>query len=544
MFVVSFVVQDAAAAPAPAAQTVEEAHAKSVGCMSCHTASDQATMHQNPAVILGCTDCHGGNAKVERREARRETREYEGLMREAHVLPRDEKAWHWPSSATPERTYTLLNRESPEFVRFTNPGDLRIAREACGACHLPIVQASERSLMSTAAMFWEGATYNNGVLPFKRSILGEAYTREGAAASLANPVKPDAFLASKGVLPSLTALPAWETIPPADVFRVFERGGRIASTQFPEIGLPNASGTLQKLDEPGRPDIRQSSRGPGTGSRIAVPAINITKTRLNDPHLWFLGTDDQPGDYRSSGCSACHVVYANDRDPSHSGSYARFGNGGESVTADPTIAKNEPGHPIRHAFTRAIPSSQCMVCHMHQPNIFLNSFYGSIMWDYESDAPSMWPQKQKYPTDEEARRILERNPEEAAIRGKWGDPAFLKDVSKLNPQLKDTQFADYHGHGWNFRAVFKRDRHGALLDKDGNVVGDDDPDKFHKAKQLTSIHLDMGFHCVDCHFAQDAHGNGHIYGEVAAAIEIDCADCHGTVEKYPTLRTSGPAAGP
>ena len=39
-----------------------------------------------------------------------------------------------------------------------------------------------------------------------------------------------------------------------------------------------------------------------------------------------------------------------------------------------------------------------------------------------------------------------------------------------------------------------------------------------------------GMHCVDCHFGQDAHGNGHIYGEVAAAIEIDCADCHGTAE--------------
>ena len=51
-------------------------------------------------------------------------------------------------------------------------------------------------------------------------------------------------------------------------------------------------------------------------------------------------------------------------------------------------------------------------------------------------------------------------------------------------------------------------------------------------------------HCVDCHFAQDMHGNGHIYGEVAAAIEIDCADCHGTSKKYPTLRTSGPAARP
>ncbi len=61
---------------------------------------------------------------------------------------------------------------------------------------------------------------------------------------------------------------------------------------------------------------------------------------------------------------------------------------------------------------------------------------------------------------------------------------------------------------------------------------------------LSSIHMDIGMHCVDCHFAQDAHGNGHIYGEVAAAIEIACADCHGTVSRYPTLFTTGPAAQP
>jgi hypothetical protein len=50
--------------------------------------------------------------------------------------------------------------------------------------------------------------------------------------------------------------------------------------------------------------------------------------------------------------------------------------------------------------------------------------------------------------------------------------------------------------------------------------------------------------CVDCHFSQDAHGNGYIYGEVGAAVEIDCVDCHGTVREYPTLRTSGAAASP
>jgi len=533
------------APPAPEKQTVAEADAKSTGCMSCHTATDRHTMHQNPGVVLGCTDCHGGDARVTKPEgAKREDGNYLAALRLAHVLPRDERAWHWPSSATPERTYTLLNRESPEFVRFINPGDLRVAREACGACHLAIIQASERSLMATSAMLWGGAAYNNGILPYKRYVLGESYTRDGQGASIVNPVKPDSFLASKGILPSLTAMPAWETVPPGDVFRVFERGGRVISSQFPEIGLPNSSGALQKLDEPGRPDIRQSNRGPGTGSRIAVPVINITKTRLNDPHLWFMGTNDQPGDYRASGCSACHVVYANDRDAGHAAVYARFGHKGETATTDPTIPKGEAGHPIRHEFTRAIPSSQCMVCHMHQPNIFLNSYYGTIMWDYESDAPSMWPKQQKYPTDAEARRILDRNPEEASIRGLWGDPKFLEEVSRLNPTLKETQFADYHGHGWNFRAVFKRDRKGALLDAKGAVVSDTDPDKFKKAVHLKSIHLELGLHCVDCHFAQDMHGNGHIYGEVAAAVEIDCADCHGTADKYPTLRTSGPAARP
>ena len=51
---------------APYSQTPEEAHAKSEGCESCHTASDAPTMHMSKAVVLGCTDCHGGDAKVMR----------------------------------------------------------------------------------------------------------------------------------------------------------------------------------------------------------------------------------------------------------------------------------------------------------------------------------------------------------------------------------------------------------------------------------------------------------------------------------------------
>jgi hypothetical protein len=566
--------------PAPASQSQSSVDEKSQGCQSCHVSTDSTSMHDNPAVMLGCTDCHGGDASVEGPEpaaadsapysshpndaghaqaaeeadvtahgathgdtthhdaASKFTAPYLDALEKAHVLPRYPHTWGWPSSRTPERTYTLLNRESPEFIRFMNPGDLRVARESCGACHADILGAVERSLMANMAMFWGGAAYNNGIVPFKRYLLGEAYTRDGEPAAVKGMPGDDTPEAlAKGHLPILYPMPAWETVPPGDNFRVFERGGRNIASTFPEIGLPNP------FEEPGKPDIRQSNRGPGTGSRVSIPVLNIHKTRLNDPALWFQGTNDQPGDYRSSGCSSCHVVYANDREPLHSGPLSAHGHSGTTITKDPTIPKNESGHPLRHVFTRSIPTSTCMVCHMHQPNMFVNSYLGFTMWDYEADAPLMYPSEQRRPTDEEMFETYERNPEGAVVRGKWSDLDFLKKVwTDVNPKAEMTQFADYHGHGWNFRAVFKRDRKGNLLDADGGQVEADDPDKFKKAVHMRDIHAEKGMHCVDCHFSRDSHGTGHITAEVAASVEVRCRDCHGTVDATATLRSSGPAA--
>ncbi|MET0240691.1 MAG: multiheme c-type cytochrome [Sphingobium sp.] len=600
---------------APLSQTADAVQAKSGGCYSCHVQTDEPSMHATPAVMIGCTDCHGGNAQVRGNpDLGFDHPDYVKAREAAHVLPLYPQSWHYPSSANPKRTYTLLNRESPEFIRFINPSDYRVAREACGACHLELIEANERSLMSTGAMLWGGASYNNGIVPFKNYLFGEAYTRDGKPAKIVSPGSPgmapgklDAKAKARGALEAFYPLPTWQVIPPGDVFRVFERGGRNVSTQFAEVGLPNSTGSIQRLEEPGRPDLKQSNRGPGTGLRVAIPALNIHKTRLNDPFMWFMGTNDQPGDYRHSGCSGCHVVYANNRERYASLGYAAFGRDGQSATIDPTIAaKLEPaddghgkhgemphmvpadghgalkqphegdgpvkekGHPIRHAFTRAIPTAQCMNCHMHQPNIFLNSFLGYTMWDYESDAPLMWPEKQKYPTIAETHEVLDRNPEAAAVRGKWADVDFLRRVfDDVNPKAKHGQFADYHGHGWNFRGVFKRDRNGNLLDADGNmatygtekshIIDPDDPEKFRKAGSpefpdvgtqkgkavhMMDIHAEKGMQCADCHFSQDSHGNGFLYGEVANAIEIGCKDCHGTADAWPTLLTSGPAARP
>ncbi|WOK38352.1 hypothetical protein QYC26_16375 [Sphingomonas sp. C3-2] len=580
-------------APAPQSQTPQQAASKSEGCLTCHTASDAPTMHTSPAVQLGCVDCHGGDPKVAgNSELPHTAPAYVAARDKAHVLPRFPQSWHWPSSANPKASYTLLNRESPEFIRFVNPSDYRVARESCGACHLEVIEASERSLMASGAMLWGGAAYNNGIVPYKNYVFGEAYTRDGQPAKIVSPGTPHGTVTDaqkkRGALAQLYPLPTWHVIPPGDIFRVFERGGRNIGTQFAEIGLPNPTGSIQRLEEPGRPDLKQSNRGPATGLRVAIPVLNIHKTRLNDPFTWFMGTNDQPGDYRHSGCASCHVIYANDREPRHSLIYAQHGRDGQTITVDPTIKdKLEPeehgkhgaikqpgdahgpapkapvkekGHPLQHVFTRQIPTAQCMNCHMHQPNIFLNSYLGYTMWDYEADAPLMWPEQQKYPTAAEVRKVLDRNPEGAAPRGKWADLDFLRRVyDDVNPKAKDTQFADYHGHGWNFRAVFKRDRDGNLLDAEGNIVSPDDPEKFRKngaaefvqpgeqkgkAVHLMDIHAEKGMQCADCHFSQDNHGNGLIYGEVANAIEIGCKDCHGTTDAHPTLKTSGPAARP
>ena len=169
-------------------------------------------MHSSPAVKLGCTDCHGGDAAVVvANGTAKGTAEYASAIERAHVLPRFPS--RWPNSANPERTYTLLNKESPEFIRFINPGDYRIARESCGACHLKTIQAAERSLMSTTSMFWGGAAYNNGLLPNKQYILGESYDEHGQAAILKGPRLPEGLLKqaeSAGIIDQLYPLPKTE----------------------------------------------------------------------------------------------------------------------------------------------------------------------------------------------------------------------------------------------------------------------------------------------------------------------------------------------
>src|SRR6185295_13048907 len=105
---------------------------KTEGCVTCHgqiepmhkygtTETLEKIKDGKDAVGLSCTACHGGNP-VSR------------VKDEAHVRAKFPREWQRDrkySGANPERSNTLLARESWEFVRFVNPGHLRVVGKTC-----------------------------------------------------------------------------------------------------------------------------------------------------------------------------------------------------------------------------------------------------------------------------------------------------------------------------------------------------------------------------------------------------------------------------
>src|SRR5262249_22136503 len=136
------------------------------GCISCHGQIEP--MHKygsaetltqlkdgKDAVGLTCTSRHGGNPLP--RKSNDDPKEIERVKREAHVQARFPEQWRRDGKSTganPERTNTLLARESWEYVRFINPGDIRVAERTCGSsdCHAIEQKGVARSMMTHGAM--------------------------------------------------------------------------------------------------------------------------------------------------------------------------------------------------------------------------------------------------------------------------------------------------------------------------------------------------------------------------------------------------------
>lgn len=174
---------------------------------------------------------------------------------------------------------------------YANPSDYRVVGETCGLCHPDEVEDSKKSLHATMAGVISGTRYAWGA----QETLNPIY----AAYDVKDP---------DGEVPS-------------------DRGAVLSLLQLP-------------LYDPEKP-VGETNH----------PVDDYLRGKCLRCHLWSRG-QEQHGDYRASGCAACHVVY------SDSGTY-----GGRDSAILSGQKAGQRGRPVYHRITKAIPVSQCLHCH-------------------------------------------------------------------------------------------------------------------------------------------------------------------------------------
>ncbi|NPB08764.1 MAG: hypothetical protein GXO17_00280 [Thermodesulfobacteria bacterium] len=179
------------------------------------------------------------------------------------------------------------DKEEAHRGLWANPSDLRVVDETCGRCHAEIVRRLRKSLHATSAGIISGARYTWAAQKTKEALYANYAVRD----------EDGEVPRERGARKSLRALPTYD---------------------------------------PSRPVSPENH-----------PVDDYLRAECLRCHVWTRGKETY-GDYRASGCAACHVIYADD------GLYR----GG-----DRALDRRKPGRPRFHRLTRKIPSFQCVHCH-------------------------------------------------------------------------------------------------------------------------------------------------------------------------------------
>jgi hypothetical protein len=221
-----------------------------------------------------------------------------------------------------------------------------------------------------------------------------------------------------------------------------------------------------------------------------------------DCHLGSSGANNRYGDYRSSGCTSCHMQYARD---------------GRSNSTDPNVNKYEPfdpdaiaaperphidAHQIRNvakilpggSFVRGIDDYACVGCHQGSNRTVLQ--YWGIRLDQNQDVTNNF----QYPANPQ-------DFENTAADARLYDPAVQNNTFNGRAAAQYLLFEDYDGDG-----------------------RDDTPE---------DIHYERGIACIDCHGSRDLHNgtegddtSGRIQSREDQSVKVECESCHGDQNAY------------
>lgn len=465
-------------------------------CMLCHNGS-KGTSYAGPGIEnphpfpgaenLACTVCHGGNPDGDdkdrshvppppeigdREQQRTDRRAYFNRLTLAGLDK-------FPNYEANGRTWTAL-----DYLQFVNPGDLRVVTRgrSCGLCHAGHAATVSRSLLATEAGILSGARYYIGV---DNAVDGSRGLYEDTAADLAFRAVDGGTTApgDTGAVPGLLEYP---------VYSVRGRSGPMDIHNNPAYDAANLPASLG------------ADRRAIAGSPLANLVHEQIAFTCGDCHLGSAGANNRYGDFRSSGCTACHMPYSLD---------------GRSRSRDPNVPKDEPLDPDdidepERAHVRAhrirsvaktlesgvvidgIDDHTCAGCHQGSNRTVMQ--YWGIRLDQNQDLRN----RVQYPA----------NPVT------WKNTAG--DTRLFDPAVGNRTF---NGRNAN--------QYILLEDYDGDGRDDTPPD----------VHYEAGLGCIDCHGGADLHGGDvrgppRIASRMEEAVAIRCESCHGGVDAYATTK--------
>ncbi len=469
-------------------------------CMTCHNGSQQNDYSgpglEDPhpfgtAANLRCTECHGGNPDAD---------EYELAHVPAPPEIGDRENWETNATAYFNRlTLTGIDKfddytvdgvtYSPiDWLQFVNPGDLRVVNDgrSCGQCHAPHAEQVSGSLLATEAGVLSGAMYTAGAdneVPESDGLHYNTAVDKGfRALQDPDPGNPGARM---GAVARLLEFPV-----------------------FSARGNPDAN-AIQNNPAYDAANINDDVLADGrvaSNSELANLYHEQIAFTCGDCHLGSAGANNRYGDFRSSGCTSCHMQYSLS---------------GRSTSGDPNVNLFEPADPddidepelphiARHlirSVAKELPSGEfvpgiddyaCAGCHQGSNRTVMQ--YWGIRLDQNQDVR----RGVQYPA----------NPVSYATTS--GDTRLFDPVVRNNT---------FNG----------RNRNQYLLFEDYDGDGRDDTP--------ADVHYDAGMGCIDCHGSYDLHGgdvndpDDVVFSRMEQAVAITCESCHGSVDAYAPVAT-------
>lgn len=478
-------------------------------CMECHNGSDSNDYSgngiNNPhpfpgAANVTCSQCHGGNPLGQ------------GKI-DSHVPTHPAIGDRLQQQQNPESYFNRLTLsgldklqpssygENPatgqpwtnlDYIQFINPGDLRVvaAGRGCGdaGCHADgHGEWVPRSVIATTNGIFSSTRFTVGV----ENRIAENRGRDKDGDSLADSA------------PRRVENPNYQ---PA-----VRRVGEVAYLQeqpesaqyngpMRDNGIYNANTLNEHIINENQDRARPNRVRYGSPLETLIDEqVNIT---CGDCHLYSAGANNRFADFRSSGCTACHMEYSYD---------------GRSRSQDPHVNKLEPADPdaiaaperphveahmIRNvakvlpdnSFARGISDRACVGCHQGSNRTVLQ--YWGIRMDQNADVVNEF----QYPANPQ-------NFTTTAQDSRLYDPAVANNT--------------FNGRNAN--------QHLLTEDYDGDNRDDTPPD----------IHYERGMGCIDCHGSRDLHGgtegdpsSGKIQSRENQSVAISCESCHGWTDRY------------